>query len=136
MGFHYRLTSLYAILIGFIVTLYPYLGSGPDWNYVQLISKSTHKYWWSCLLYIQNYAVSKDAEHHLLENPSTSLAETWYLACDMQMFWVSPLFIYPLWRWKRAGLIWTTVALLGFLAVNVVIFTVNDIPPAILPTRQ
>ncbi len=129
-----RLTSLYAIVIGFIITLYPYLGSGPDWNYVEQITKSTRKYWWTSLLYIHNYLVFKN-EQHMLFNPSTSLTETWYLACEMQMFWISPLFIYPLWRWKRAGLIWTITSLLAFVAANVIIFAVNDIPPVILLSR-
>ncbi|CAG7717757.1 unnamed protein product, partial [Allacma fusca] len=28
----------------------------------------------------------------------------WYLADDMQFFLLSPLLIYPLWKWKKTGL--------------------------------
>ena len=56
------------------------------------------------------------------------MGETWSLVCDMQMFWISPLFIYPLWRWKKAGLIWTIFSLLIFLGISVAIFIVNEIP--------
>ena len=35
------------------------------------------------------------------------LGQTWYLDNDMQMFIISPLIIYPLWKWKRTGL-WIT----------------------------
>lgn len=120
--------------MAFAAALYPYIGTGPDWNYIELVSKSSRKYWWTTLLYIQNYYVPR-RENDLLTNPSTSIAETWYLACDMQMFWISPLFIYPLWRWKRVGFIWTTLALFAFLAASVAVYVTNDIPPSILPTR-
>ena len=32
------------------------------------------------------------------------MRETWYLAIDMQYFLISPLLIYPIWRWGAAGL--------------------------------
>jgi peptidoglycan/LPS O-acetylase OafA/YrhL len=31
------------------------------------------------------------------------LDQTWYLAVDMQLFWVSPLVLYPLAKWPRYG---------------------------------
>lgn len=30
------------------------------------------------------------------------MSESWYSAADMQLFVLSPLFIYPLWRWPRS----------------------------------
>lgn len=129
-----RLSSLYIAVLAFTAGLYPYVGTGPDWIYVELVSEGARKYWWTTLLYIQNYYVAK-RENHLLNNPSTSISETWYLACDMQMFWISPLFIYPLWRWKKAGLVWTIVNLLGFLGASLMIFIVNDLPPSVIPSR-
>ena len=131
---NFRLSSLYIAVLAFTAALYPYVGSGPDWIYVELVSEGARKYWWTTLLYIQNYYVAK-RENHLLNNPSTSISETWYLACDMQMFWISPLFIYPLWRWKKAGLIWTIVNLIAFLGGSVMIFIVNDLPPSVIPSR-
>ena len=50
--------------------------------------------------------------------------ETWYMACDMQMFILSPLIIWPLWRWRRAGLAWVLflIAALtgGIIAIYIV----------------
>lgn len=40
------------------------------------------------------------------------MGQTWYLAVDMQLFVISPLIVYPLWRWKKPGLAW-----LAFIAV-------------------
>ena len=40
------------------------------------------------------------------------MGQTWYLSCDMLLFIVSPLVIYPLWRgkfgvgWKVAAILW------------------------------
>jgi peptidoglycan/LPS O-acetylase OafA/YrhL len=50
------------------------------------------KYWWSSLLFIQNY-VNRD---------EICLGHTWYLSADFQMFLVSPLIVYFMWKfgWK------------------------------------
>jgi hypothetical protein len=29
--------------------------------------------------------------------------QSWYLSADMQMFWLAPLALYPLWRWPLFG---------------------------------
>ena len=52
------------------------------------------------------------------------VGQTWYLSCDMLLFIVSPLLIYPLWRgrlgtcYKVMGILWWTVVLLGSLALS------------------
>ena len=52
------------------------------------------------------------------------VGQTWYLSCDMLLFVVSPLLIYPLWRgrlgtcYKVMGILWWTVVLLGSLALS------------------
>lgn len=43
------------------------------------------------------------------------MAVSWYLAADMQLFIISPLFVYPLWRWRRAGVVWITFAILTII---------------------
>ena len=30
------------------------------------------------------------------------MPETWYSAVDMQLLVLSPLFVYPLWRWPKS----------------------------------
>ena len=63
------------------------------------------------------------------------MGETWYLANDMQMFILSPLVIYPLWRWKRSGLLWLTAIMFGSLAANFALYAIYDLPPNMMPTR-
>ena len=47
------------------------------------------------------------------------MGQTWYLSCDMLLFILSPLLIYPLWKgksgsfWKVCSLIWWTFIFLS-----------------------
>ncbi|KAJ8981234.1 hypothetical protein NQ317_016530, partial [Molorchus minor] len=59
------------------------------------ISKPCQKYWWSSLLYVQNYVNPQDL----------CLSQTWYLSTDMQLYLISPLILIPLWKFPRAGVI-------------------------------
>jgi peptidoglycan/LPS O-acetylase OafA/YrhL len=123
-----RLTPVYAALVAFISTLYPYVGTGPDWNFVVQKSKALRKSWWANLMYINNFV---KPVRNWGTNPEMPSLETWYLACDMQMFLISPLFIYPIWRWKRAGIIWTALNFLVMLGISTIVFVVHNLPPTI-----
>jgi peptidoglycan/LPS O-acetylase OafA/YrhL len=127
-----RLTPVYAALVAFISTLYPYVGTGPDWNFVVQKSKALRKSWWANLMYINNYV---KPVRNWATNPEMPSPETWYLACDMQMFLISPLFIYPIWRWKKTGVIWTAICLFFFLGASATVFIVYDLIPAIFLVR-
>ncbi|KAI9551728.1 hypothetical protein GHT06_022064 [Daphnia sinensis] len=120
-----RLTPVYAFVLAFVATLYPYLGSGPEWNFIEQKSKDIRKNWWTNLLYITNYV---QPTKNWWTNPAVGAAETWYLSSDMQMFWISPLLIYPLWRWKRAGILCAVASWLIFLAISTTLFVVYDLP--------
>ena len=64
------------------------------------------------------------------------MGETWYLAVDMQLFLVAPLIIYPLWRWKKAGLILLSGFTLATLAANFAVYLVYNLPPTLMATRM
>ncbi len=53
----FRLTPAYALILGFVATLWERMGSGPDWAYVQESAKACREKWWTHLLYINNYEV-------------------------------------------------------------------------------
>lgn len=63
------------------------------------------------------------------------MTETWYLATDWQLFLVSPLFIYPMWRWRKLGLALLAGATLASLAANVAVFYAHRLPPTSMITR-
>merc|ERR1719414_1623182 len=51
------------------------------------------------------------------DHTSGCLGQTWYLSCDMQFYWLSPLVILPIWwNWKY-GLTWWTILFALFTGI-------------------
>ena len=122
-----RLTPLYAVIIAFIAFILPCIGTGPDWHYVKKMSEATRRLWWGQLLYVNNYVPKYDIGW---SSPNAGMVEAWYLACDMQMFWLSPLLVYPLWKWRKVGLIWVLFCLFVLLGASTIPFiTIPDLLP-------
>ncbi|KAL7035541.1 hypothetical protein ACKWTF_008432 [Chironomus riparius] len=88
-----RITIPLAAALLFILTFLYYLSDGPIWS---LSIKSTtlnfcRDYWWSTLLYIGNHV-----------NPGElCFGHSWYLQVDMQLYFLSPIILYPLWRFRK-----------------------------------
>lgn len=55
------------------------------------------------------------------------MKETWFLACDMQYYLISPLLVYPIWRWRFWGLVPLVALTSASLLANVIVFASNDI---------
>ena len=45
------------------------------------------------------------------------MGHSWYLMVDMQLYWVTPLLLLPLWRWPRLGVCCTLLATAASCAV-------------------
>jgi peptidoglycan/LPS O-acetylase OafA/YrhL len=109
-----RYTPVYAAVILFVNSLMKYTTFGP---FPQDRSVLCKKYWWSALLYVQNYV-----------NPlQHCLNYSWYLGADFQLFVISPFLIYPAvkYGWKY---LWS-IPLLGFMsAIYMLVFSlINDL---------
>lgn len=90
-----RIVPAYAAMIFFIVSIAHHMGDGPFFKpFMHSISKSCETNWWAALLFIQNYYNPMDL----------CLTNTWYLSVDMQLFILSPILIYPLWRYRQTFL--------------------------------
>ena len=63
------------------------------------------------------------------------MPETWYLCDDMQYYLISPLLIYPLWRWNNYGLIWIAFLTLASLGGIVATYIVDKIPTTLMISR-
>uniref|UniRef100_A0A8D8A1J5 Nose resistant to fluoxetine protein 6 n=1 Tax=Culex pipiens TaxID=7175 RepID=A0A8D8A1J5_CULPI len=113
-----RLTPVFAALILFTVGFYQRIGDGPLWPVQQQFTTGNcEQYWWSALLYVQNYV-----------NPNQlCIGHSWYLSVDMQLFLLSPLIIYPLWRWGPRVLIAVAVLILASMGCLLSVFLVNDL---------
>ena len=60
---------------------------------------------------------------------------TWYLANDMQFYLISPLLVYPLWRWGKYGVLWIVMLTLGSLGGTIDIFITGGYNPTSMLTR-
>lgn len=62
--------------------------------------------------------------------------QSWYLAADTQLFVLAPLIVYPLWRWRRAGvLLLGAVAFISVLVPGLTTF-IYDTDPSLLPFAE
>ncbi|XP_057327425.1 nose resistant to fluoxetine protein 6 isoform X1 [Microplitis mediator] len=100
-----RLVPTLGALILFCTFIMPYIGSGPQWNLVVThhaeICKIT---WWRNLLFIHNYFGFENM----------CLTHTHHVGIDTQLFALSPLMIFTLYKWpKFGGLALAIIALLS-----------------------
>ena len=64
------------------------------------------------------------------------MGQSWYLALDMQLYLVSPLLIYPMWRWRRFGQAWMAFVMLACHAAIFALYIVYDFQPTFIITRR
>lgn len=91
-----RITIPLAAAILFNVAIYMHLSDGPFWKLVgDKLTNFCVEGWWTNLIYLANY----------LRPTQLCFGHSWYLMVDMQLYVLSPLVLYPIWRWKkRVGL--------------------------------
>ncbi|XP_062125395.1 nose resistant to fluoxetine protein 6-like [Drosophila sulfurigaster albostrigata] len=100
-----RLTPVLALAIPMYMKLLPIMSDGPVTDRVNFgdfdVCKRT---WYLSLLYVQNYATKE-----------ICLGHTWYLAVDMQLYILSPIFLISLYKWgkKAAAAIFVLMLLLS-----------------------
>ncbi|XP_062550333.1 nose resistant to fluoxetine protein 6-like [Armigeres subalbatus] len=120
-----RLTPVFAALILFTVGIMPGISSGPLWSTSFALSvNQCNQYWWSALLYVQNY----------VNSDQICLGHSWYLSVDMQLFLISPLLIYPLWKWGKIMFIPVGLLILTSVISSFVMFMVYNLPGSVLIT--
>ncbi|XP_046738801.1 nose resistant to fluoxetine protein 6-like isoform X1 [Diprion similis] len=116
-----RLTSSFAAVMLFVLFLIHRFGSGPLWKTLFPTGiEACQENWWVNLLYLQNLC----------------LLHTWYLAADMQLFWISPLVIYPLHRWPKHGIRILGFFLLASIVTPPVILAINGYSNRIFTVRM
>ena len=92
------------------------LGNGPMWYHAGLANEYCQKYWWTGLLYVANYV-----------NPGQQcMMQSWYLMVDMQLHWLSPLLLVPLWKWRRFGLAFLLLVILATCFIPFALTYINN----------
>jgi len=104
-----RLTIPLAFAIGFVAFISPYLAKGP---FAELFTnagpQNCRDHWYLNLLYMNNF----------FNEDKMCLTVTWYLACDMQMYWYAPLIILPIWWNEKIGLVFWGLNMAAFTCVQ------------------
>jgi len=77
------------------------------------------KNWWQNLLYVNN----------LVDIPHMCLGQTWYLACDMQMYAFAPLILFPLYHWPVLGQLLIILFICFFTGINAMITVIYNLGP-------
>ena len=89
-----RLTGVYAVILLFHASLIKLFATGPQSEWMMMHHESCQADWWKNLLYINNFSFSG----------AGCMGQTWYLAVEMQCFIITPLLIWPLWKFPKLGL--------------------------------
>ncbi|KAL9976327.1 hypothetical protein ACROYT_G013617 [Oculina patagonica] len=105
----WRLTPSYMFVILFFANLNEFLGEGPFW-YGSQVRTPCDKYWWTNLLYINNF--------HPFSLAKECLGWSWYLANDMQFYVISPILLYTIHRFQWKGLL---ISVGGLLEVSLIV---------------
>ncbi|PSN45560.1 hypothetical protein C0J52_05793 [Blattella germanica] len=123
-----RILPVLAMMVLLELTLIPKLGHGPLWDIaiVNTQKKDCEDYWWATLLFVQNY----------IDVKKMCIPVAWFLAVDMQLYWLSPLFLLALHKKPKLGLnLVLCSGLLGILVSFQQAYYYQDLPSA-LPTKQ
>ena len=112
-----RITPTVAFMLFFYWFLSMHLSDGPEYQATTGLDspryQNCEKYWWTHLLFINNFYPNSTA--------SECFKETWYLSTDMQFYLLSPLIIVLLYNNCRLGFISVGLILLCSFAATAVL---------------
>lgn len=118
---YFRITPMLAMIVLIHIAIIPRLGDGPMWNIIQcrITRQSCVTDWWNTLLYIHNYYHSNIRD--------MCVGTSWYLAADMQLFWLSPVLLFMLKKRPKIGVIIIFIGTMAGMVINFVNAYVNKI---------
>jgi peptidoglycan/LPS O-acetylase OafA/YrhL len=103
-----RITPVYIFVLIFFWTMHIHLGNGPLWFNIGSFYHDCDRYWYSNLIFMNNFIPNGGINQ--------CLGVSWYLAVDMQIFFISPI-IMMLYIKVNKLLGWISVGLLCILNV-------------------
>ncbi|KAJ2950206.1 hypothetical protein O0L34_g11568 [Tuta absoluta] len=103
------------------------LSDGPAFETAAHETNKCRLYWWSTLLYVQNY----------VNTLNMCLGHTWYLAVDMHMYFLSPLVLFWVFG-RRKSVAWTalTIGLLAVLIPSTIYNFVSEFSSAVITAAR
>ncbi|XP_077293733.1 nose resistant to fluoxetine protein 6-like [Arctopsyche grandis] len=119
-----RVTSSYVIVILLYMTWLDKIDGGPLWNMKVGVEKQRClESWWTNILYINNY----------VNTNTLCMFQSWYVAVDTQLFFLAPIVIYPLWKWRRFGEILLVFLTVATTIIPFVITYQDKLDPTLMP---
>ena len=100
-----RLTGVYAMALALQVSLLRHLRGNSYVDIFPYLSEACESSWWTNLLYINNF---KEFLH-----TDDCMGHTWYMANDMQMFLISPILIYAMYKSPIFGIALSSAVTIG-----------------------
>ncbi|XP_041468383.1 nose resistant to fluoxetine protein 6-like [Lytechinus variegatus] len=108
----------------FALYIRPYLGEGPLWSNSARGTFNCDKYWWTNLLFINNFYPQAGTQG--------CIYWVWYLANDMQFFLISPILLVSLYRKPIVGMIIIAILCVASLATTIGLMVANDFKVALM----
>ncbi|XP_075235050.1 nose resistant to fluoxetine protein 6-like [Lycorma delicatula] len=122
-----RILPTYAAVVLLGMTFYPKFRSGPLWkNTIERHKDNCLDHWWTNFLFINNY-VHTDRQ---------CLPHAWYLAVDMQLHLLSPIILFPLYKWKKFGKIVLPLLIFSSVIISFCVSYFNEIPAGAVIARD
>ncbi|VVC97206.1 unnamed protein product [Leptidea sinapis] len=94
----FRLFPLLGALVLLEGSFYHRITDGPQWGGVAINTDNCRRWWWTTLLYVQNYVNPREI----------CIPHSWYLAIDMQLHIISPLILVWVLT-NRRKLVWSVL---------------------------
>ncbi|XP_006815119.2 nose resistant to fluoxetine protein 6-like [Saccoglossus kowalevskii] len=118
---YWRLTPVYIFVMMLYATLVIYVSDGPlwwQWYYVQAECAATI---WEHILYLNNFIPFPG-------DVGGCFGWSWYLAVDMQLYWMSPIFIIVFYKSRNGGICLTALTTCFCIALSAYFATVQGMP--------
>lgn len=109
---YFRITVPFAAGILLTLTFFSHFADGPLWRPITNMTAIglCEDWWWTSLLFVGNYV-----------NPGQlCFGHSWYLMADMQLYFLSPIVLYPLWRLRQKAKI--VIPVMFLIASSSIIF--------------
>lgn len=121
----WRMTPTMVVALFFCWTVAPSLGNGPWWRtFMTWTTVACKKYWWTNLLYINNF--------WNFDLDQTCLAWTWYMSTDMQFFVIAIPVVYVIYRWKKVGFSILAALCVGSLLYIIIMSSIYNLSPRVI----
>lgn len=122
-GRYIRLTPAYMAIIGFYMTWFPSIGSGPLWRErIVREQERCQASWWLNILYVNNY----------FNTDKFCMFQSWYLSVDTQLFFIAPIFIYLLYKMRKCGKHFLIATVICTTLIPFVVTFLRQLDPTLL----